>query len=103
MYDRDWGTGGELGDATDVAGCDQIWPGGDYVGQLAVPQRGSDLRLQDIVGPRRAAAKMPFRHFQGLETRRCEKPLWHCLNPLSVLHRTGGMIGDTPVSRSNDA
>ena len=63
MYDRNWGTGGKLGDAADVAGCDQIGLDGSYVGQLAIPQRGSDLRLQNIVGPRRAAAEMPFRDF----------------------------------------
>ena len=63
MYDRNWGTGSELGDAADVAGCNQIWRGGCDVGQLAITQRRSDLRLQDVVGPRRAAAEMPFRHF----------------------------------------
>jgi hypothetical protein len=52
MYDRDWATGGKLGDAADVAGCDQIGLGGGYIGQLAIPQRGSDLRLQNVVGPR---------------------------------------------------
>jgi hypothetical protein len=45
MHDRNWGTGSELGDAADVAGCDQIRLRGCYVGQLAIPQRGSDLRL----------------------------------------------------------
>jgi hypothetical protein len=63
MYDWNWRTGGELGDAADVAGCDQIGPGGCYVGQLAIPQSGGDLRLQDVVGARRAAAEMAFRHF----------------------------------------
>jgi hypothetical protein len=63
MYDRNGGTGGKLGDAADVAGCDQIGLDGGYICQLAIPQRGSDLRLQNVVGPRRAAAKMPFRHF----------------------------------------
>jgi hypothetical protein len=62
MYDRNGGTGGKLGDAADIAGCDQIGPNGSYVGQLAIPQRGSDPRLQNVVGPRRAAAEMPFRH-----------------------------------------
>ena len=45
MYDRDWATGDKLGDAADVAGCDQIGLGSGYIGQLAIPQRGSDLRL----------------------------------------------------------
>jgi hypothetical protein len=45
VYDRHWGTGGELGDAADVPGCDQIGLDGSYIGQLAIPQRGSDLRL----------------------------------------------------------
>ena len=76
MYDRNWGTGGELGDAADVAGRDQIRFDGCDVRQLAIPQHGGDLRLQDVVGPRRAAAEMSFRHFQRLETRRGEEPLW---------------------------
>ena len=63
MYDRDRATGGKLGDAADVAGCDQIGLGGGYIGQLAIPQRGGDLRLQNVVGPSRAAAEMPFRYF----------------------------------------
>jgi hypothetical protein len=63
MHDRDWGIDSEMSNAADVAGCDQIGLGGGYIGQLAIPQRGSDLRLQNVVGPRRAAAEMPFRHF----------------------------------------
>ena len=62
MYDRNWGTGGELGDAADVAGCDQVGPHSCDVGQFAIPQRGSDLRLQNVVSPRRAAAEVPFLH-----------------------------------------
>jgi hypothetical protein len=89
MHDRNWGTGSELGDAADVAGCDQIRLRGCYVGQLAIPQRGSDLRLYDVVGPRRAA-EMPFRHFQRLEAHGCEELLWPRVYPLSVLHRAGG-------------
>jgi hypothetical protein len=100
--DRNWGTGGELGDATDVAGCDQIRVGGCDVGQLAIPQRLSDLRLQDVVGPRRAAAEMPFRYVKRLEPCHGKEPLWPSIYPLSVLHRAGGMVGDTPVLRSND-
>src|SRR5438105_3680534 len=103
MYDRNCGTGCELGDAADIAGCDQIGVGGRYVGQLAIPQRGSELRLQDVVGPRRAAAEMPFRHVQRLEPGRRKEPLWPRVYPLSVLHRAGGMVGDTPVLRSDDA
>jgi hypothetical protein len=45
MYDRNWGTRCEVGDAADVAGCDHIRLRGCYVGQLAIPQRGSDFRL----------------------------------------------------------
>jgi len=62
MYDRNWGSGGELGDAADVASCDQIRLGGCDVGQFAIPQRRSDLGLQDVVSSRRAAAEVPFRH-----------------------------------------
>ena len=69
MHDWDWRTGGELGDAADVAGRDQVGLGGCYVGQLAIPRSGSNLRLQDVVGPRRAAAEMPFRHLWRLEAR----------------------------------
>ena len=63
MHDWEWRKGRELGDAADVACCDQIGLDGSYVGQLAIPQRGSDLRLQNVVGPRRAAAEMRFRDF----------------------------------------
>jgi hypothetical protein len=63
MHDRNGRTDGKLGHAADVAGCDQIGLDGSYVGQFAIPQRGSDLRLQNVVGPRRAAAEMPFRDF----------------------------------------
>ena len=86
MYDWDWGTGGELGDAADIAGCDQIRLRGCDVRQFAIPQRSSDLWLQDVVGPRRAAAEMALRHFQRLEAHGCEEPLWPRVNPLSVLH-----------------
>ena len=103
MHDWDWRTGGELSDAADIAGCDQIGLSGDYVGQLAIPQSGSDLRLQDVVGPRRAATEMPFRHVYRLEPRHCEEPFRPVVNPLPVLHRAGGMICDTPVSRSYGA
>src|ERR1700759_3757749 len=103
MDDWDWRTGGGLGDAADVAGCDQIGLSGDYVGQLAIPQSGSDLRLQDVVGPRRAAAEMAFRHVYGLEPGHCKEPFRHRMDPLSVLHRAGRMVGHTPLSVSNGA
>ena len=86
MYDRDWTTGDKLGDAADVAGCDQIGLYGSYIGQLAITQRGSNLRLQDVVGPRRAAAEMPLRHIYRLEPCGGEQFFRPGVQTLSVLH-----------------
>jgi len=56
VHDRYRRVAGELGDAADIAGGDQIGAGQRDVGQLAVAQRGGQLRLQQIVGAGRAAA-----------------------------------------------
>src|SRR6516165_7545707 len=47
---RDGTTAGELADAADVAGCDEVRSGGGDVGQLAIAQHRRDFWLQYVVG-----------------------------------------------------
>ena len=88
MHDRYRRVAGELGDAADIAGGDQIGAGQRDVGQLAVVQRGGQLRLQQIVGAGRAAAQMPFRHLDDLEAGGGEQGLGLAVDLLAVLQGT---------------
>ena len=59
---------------------------------LAQPLR--DVRLQNVVGPRRAAAQMSFRHIFDHEAQLGKQFLRLACDFLTVLQRAGGMIGD---------
>jgi hypothetical protein len=72
MYYRHWAAGCELSDAANVAGRDEIRMRGCNVGQLAIAEGRSNVRLKYVVGPSRAAAEMPFRDLERLEARCCK-------------------------------
>ena len=94
MHDRQPRVARELGDAADVAGGDEIGTGQRDVGQLALAQRRRQLRLQEVIGPGRAAAQVAFRHLDHQKPGGGEQGAGFALDPLAVLQRAGGMIGD---------
>ena len=97
MHDGNPGAGGDLGDAADVAGGDQIGAHALDVRDLAVAQPGRDHGLQQVVGAGRAAAEMPFGHVLHGEARLAQELLRLEPDLLAVLHRAGRMIGDHQV------
>jgi len=86
VHDRHGRVAGELGDAADIAGGDQIGAGQRDIRQLAVAQRGGELGLQQIVGAGRAAAQMPFRHLDHLEPGGAEQRFGLAVDLLAMLH-----------------
>ena len=67
------------------------------VPDLSVAQPRGDLRLQDVVGAGGAAADVALRNVAHLEAGVLQKRLRQRRDPLAVLQRAGGMIGDDEV------
>src|SRR5215472_7507568 len=85
---------GELHDAADVARRDERRTGAADVRELALAQLRGELRLQDVVGAGRAAAKMSLGYLAHIETGALEQSAWNRIEALAVLHRARGVIGD---------
>jgi len=94
VRDRHRRVAGELRNASDIAGRDEIGAGQRDIGELAVAQGRGELRLQQIVSAGRAAAQMPFRHIDDREPGGREQCLGLAVDPLAVLQRAGGVICD---------
>ena len=97
MDDRQTGAVGDLGDAADIAGGNDIGAGRLDVRDLAVFQAGGDFGLQQIVGAGRAAADMALRHVLHGEAGPGQQRLRFGAQSLPVLHRAGGVIGHDEV------
>ena len=54
----------------------------------------ASLRLQQVIGPCRAAAEMPLRHIDRLEPGGGEKLFRPGVESLPMLHRASRMVGD---------
>src|SRR3546814_19473117 len=92
VHHRQRGAAGDLGHAADIARGDELRADRFDIRRLAVAEPRRELRLQQVVGSRRAAAEMAFRHVEDLEPRLGEQGLWRLRYLLSMLHRAGGMI-----------
>src|SRR6202022_3291800 len=86
VHYRQVATRGEVSDAADIAGRDEIWPDFGNIRELAVAQCSRNLRLQQIIGPCRAATEMPLRHIDRLDPAGFEKLFRPGVEALSVLH-----------------
>jgi hypothetical protein len=86
VHYRHVATRGELSDAADIAGRDEIWPDFGNIRELAVAQCSRNLRLQLIISSCRAATEMPLRHIDRLEPAGLEKLFRPGVEALSVLH-----------------
>ena len=89
---------GELRNAADVAARHAI--GLHHVDgrELALPEPSRDLRLQDVVSPRRAAADVPFRDFDDRKSGIAQELPGLLVDPLAMLHGTRRMIGHADVA-----
>ena len=98
MHDRRGRARGELRDAADIAGGDEIGPGLGDIGELALAQLGrrfpaaADCRCR----PSRSTDAPPAP--RASRTRPRQQRLRPAMNALAVLHRAGGMIGDPPAA-----
>src|SRR3546814_3960223 len=64
------------------------------MGALPVVKLARDFWLQNIIGARRSAAQMRFGRFADIVAGADEETRGRVHHLLSVLQRTGGMIGD---------
>ncbi len=85
MHDRQRCLAGQLRDAADIAGGDEVGAGQRDIGELAVAQCRGELRLQQIVGAGGAAAQMAFRHLDHRETGGGEQGLGFLVDMLAML------------------
>ena len=65
MHDRHVYPGGDLSNASDVAGCNDIGSRTFDIAHLAVAELPRNHRLQQVVGPGGAAADMGFRYIHN--------------------------------------
>src|SRR5690349_11388799 len=94
MHHRNVRARRDLGDASDIAGCDHIGSDLRDIRDLAIAQRPRQLRLQDVVRACRAAAEMAVRHIFDHESRLGKNFLWLAPDLLPMLKRARGVIGD---------
>src|SRR4029077_13619292 len=91
---REVGARGDLCDAAKIACCNHIRSQSLDSPDFALAQPPCDVRLHNIVGPRRAAAEMTLRYVLDREAQPGEQILRLPRNSLSMLQRAGGVIGD---------
>ena len=89
---------GELRNAADVPARHAIGLHHIDGRQLALPEPGRDLRLQDVVSPGRAAANMPFRDFDHRKSGVAQELPGLLVDPLAMLHGARRMIGHADVA-----
>src|SRR4249919_4353745 len=94
MHDRTAEIVAELSHATDIAGRDDIGIGRADMRSFSLTQSLRHLRLQKIVGARRAAAEMPLRYVDHFETGGAQERALLFDDLLDVLHGALIMIGD---------
>ncbi len=93
VQDRDPAPARDLGHATDVAGGNGVGRRAFDVRHLAVAQPAGVLRLQQVVGPGRASAKVAFGDLADLEAGRGQELLGRRGHLLTMLERAGRMVG----------
>src|SRR5919106_3662913 len=64
----------DLDQAADVAGCDDVGPGGEQIARLPATQLGRGSRSLEVVGPGGAAADLPLRRGDHLMAGGGEQP-----------------------------
>src|SRR5829696_720936 len=91
VHDRDAGARGDVADAAEVAGSDDIGLHALDIGDLAVAQAARQLGLQHLVGAGPAAADMALGHVLDDEPGVQKEFLGLLDHLLAVLHGTGRM------------
>src|SRR6185312_10515759 len=86
VHDRNAGAR-ELHDAADVARRDDVRTGAADVRELQLAKLCGNLRLQDVVSTRRAAAEMPLGNVAHVEAGALEQPPRNRVDALPMLHR----------------
>lgn len=66
--DRQLGAAADLHDAADISGGDHVGHRLENIRDFARLEFARDLRLEEIISPGRAAADMPLRHGDDVET-----------------------------------
>src|SRR5713101_9713946 len=96
VLDRQLGAALQLREAADVGGEDPLGAARGERGKPVALQLRGELRLQDGVGTRRAAAQMCVRHRRELESGAGKQPLGHAFYALAMLQRARRMKRDPP-------
>ena len=76
------------------------WVFGD-VAQFAVLELPRNFGLEQVVGPGRAAAQMPFRRLSHARAQRLQQRFGLGGDLLPMLHGTGAVIGDFDLSSAS--
>src|SRR6266850_4553288 len=93
VCNRNASAAGNVADAAEVAGGDDVGPDALDIGDLAVAQAARQFGLQQLVGAGPTAADMALGHVLDDEARVAEQLLGLLDHLLAMLHRTGRMIG----------
>src|SRR5260370_42624348 len=93
MDDRGGSSRPDLRDAADVACGDHARLDAGNVGDLAVAERLCDLGLQDVVGPRGAAAEVRLGNRAYFEAGAAKERLRRIDDLQGVLERAGRVVG----------
>ena len=89
----------DLSHAADISSCDHIRSQSLDSPDFALAQPSCDVGLKNIVGSCRAAAQMTVGHILHDEAEFAEQLLWLPRDALTVLQRTGRVIGDDKAGR----
>src|ERR1700690_2969204 len=84
----------DLRDAADIACCNHVWSQSLDSTDFTLAQPSCDVGLQNVVGPRRAAAQVTVRNLLHHDAELGQKLLRLTGDALAVLQRAGGGVGN---------
>ena len=98
MNNRDRRSTGNLNHAPDIAGGDHVRLDACDIGDLPVAQSVRNVRLENVVCPRRTATQMTLRYIFHHESILGKQIFRKLRDFLAVLKRTGGVIGNDEIA-----
>ena len=98
VHDRNRCTAGNLHHASDVARSNHVRLDRRDIGELSIAQSRRNIRLEDVVCPRRTATQMTLRYIFHHESALGKQFFRGLCDFLPVLQRAGRMIGDDDVA-----